>query len=77
MSEDVLLIGDEELGADDGEVVANPRSIFDPAAKRALSEVVPGGVRFDEPMRRHTTLKIGGPADAAPGPAGICRERDS
>ncbi|HET9623382.1 MAG TPA: UDP-N-acetylmuramate dehydrogenase [Kofleriaceae bacterium] len=23
-----------------------------------------GDVRFDEPMRRHTTLKIGGPADA-------------
>jgi UDP-N-acetylmuramate dehydrogenase len=67
----VELIGDEELG--DGDIVAvdNPRSQLDPAARRALRELLGEGVRFDEPMRRHTTLKIGGPADAYAAPASL------
>ena len=68
----IELIGDEELGDGPGELagaVANPRSQLDPAARRALRELLGDGVRFDEPMRRHTTLKIGGPADAFAEPA--------
>jgi UDP-N-acetylmuramate dehydrogenase len=57
------LIGDEEVGGA-GEAVANPRSIVDPAMRAELAAMLGDGVRFDEPMRRHTTLKIGGPADA-------------
>lgn len=30
----------------------------------ALQRLVRGAVRFDEPMWRHTTLRVGGPADA-------------
>src|ERR1700733_13046016 len=66
---DVELIGDEELGDGDDTGVDNPRSQLDPAARRALRELLGDGVRFDEPMRRHTTLKIGGPADAFAAPA--------
>jgi UDP-N-acetylmuramate dehydrogenase len=61
---EVELIGDEELGDGDAMAVDNPDSQLDPAARRALRELLGDGVRFDEPMRRHTTLKIGGPADA-------------
>ncbi|TMQ13092.1 MAG: UDP-N-acetylmuramate dehydrogenase [Deltaproteobacteria bacterium] len=70
---DVELIGDEDLG--DGEVsaaaVANPGSRLDDDARRALRELLGDGVRFDEPLRRHTTLKIGGPADAFCEPASV------
>jgi UDP-N-acetylmuramate dehydrogenase len=66
---EVELIGDEELGDGDATAVDNPRSQLDPAARRALRELLGDGVRFDEPMRRHTTLKIGGPADAFAEPA--------
>lgn len=31
---------------------------------QALSRVAPGAVVFDEPMARHTSLRVGGPADA-------------
>ncbi len=70
MSE-VLLVGDDE--ADDGEVVgvANPWSQLDDDDRRAIDAALDGHVRFDEPMRRHTTLKIGGPADALATPATI------
>lgn len=69
--DDVELIGDRELGdpGDDDSAPANPASRLDPAARRALRELLGDGVRFDEPMRRHTTLKIGGPADAFAQPA--------
>jgi UDP-N-acetylmuramate dehydrogenase len=72
--DDVELVGDEEVGADDGgtELAASPcpgRSILDAAARTGLSAILGDGVRFDEPMRRHTTLKIGGPADAFATPA--------
>lgn len=68
--DDVQLIGDEQL--DDGVPVpvANPRSLLDDTARHALRDLLgEAGVRFDEPMRRHTTLKIGGPADAYAEPA--------
>ena len=67
--DDVELIGDEELGDGETAAVDNPCSLLAPAARRALRELIGDGVRFDEPMRRHTTLKIGGPADAFAQPA--------
>jgi UDP-N-acetylmuramate dehydrogenase len=41
-------------------------SLLDDAARTALTDAVAGDgeVRFDEPMARHTTLRIGGPVDA-------------
>ncbi|MGN6109926.1 MAG: UDP-N-acetylmuramate dehydrogenase [Kofleriaceae bacterium] len=62
--DDVQLIGDDEPADELAGSVANPRSILDDAACSQLRELLGDGVRFDEPMRRHTTLKIGGPADA-------------
>jgi len=74
-ADEVELIGDEEfngeLGAGEAAAVANPRSILDATARRALQEHLGAAIRFDEPMRRHTTLKIGGPADAFAEPASI------
>ena len=37
--------------------------------RKLLETLAPGQVAFDEPMRRRTTLKIGGPADAESPPA--------
>jgi UDP-N-acetylmuramate dehydrogenase len=53
---------------------------FDAATHQALLEAVgeDAEVRFDEPMRRHTTLRIGGPVDAWVMPRtydAICRLR--
>jgi UDP-N-acetylmuramate dehydrogenase len=72
---DEKLIGDDEDEGDDvlDTAVANPRSIVDAAARAALAELVPGDLRFDEPMRRHTTAKIGGPADVFAMPSSIGR----
>ena len=41
-------------------------SLLDEAARAALTDAIgaDGEVRFDEPMARHTTLRIGGPVDA-------------
>lgn len=33
------------------------------AAAQALEQLCPGGVRYDEPLARHVTFRIGGPAD--------------
>ncbi|HEX8114844.1 MAG TPA: hypothetical protein VF516_44240, partial [Kofleriaceae bacterium] len=41
---EVELIGDEELGDDDASAVDNPRSRVDPAARRALRELLGDGV---------------------------------
>lgn len=65
--DDIELIGDEPAGGPGETATAtppNPRSILDEAHRAALRALLGDGVRFDEPMRRHTTLKIGGPADA-------------
>lgn len=62
--DDVELVGDAPVGTGEGGAVANPRSILGAAHREALRVLLGDGVRFDEPMRRHTTLKIGGPADA-------------
>ena len=72
MSDDVL-IGDEELDDESGEVAANPRSIVDEATRAALRELLGDDIRFDEPMRRHTTARIGGPADAFAMPSTVDR----
>ena len=37
---------------------------FDPALKKRLSALLKNQVKFDEPMARHTSFRIGGPADA-------------
>ena len=62
--DDAELIGDEELGLGEPVTEANPRSILSTAHRDALRTMLGDNIRFDEPMRRHTTLKIGGPADA-------------
>lgn len=74
---DEVLIGDEEPGADEAGAgparVANPRSILDAGARAALAALLGDDLRLDEPMRRHTTAKIGGPADAFAMPSSIER----
>ena len=40
------------------------RSVVSSSDRDGLIELVGDQVRFDEPMSRHTTLRIGGPADA-------------
>jgi UDP-N-acetylmuramate dehydrogenase len=67
-ADDVELVGDEELD-EGGASVANPRSMLGEDHRSQLRAMLGDGVRFDEPMRRHTTLKIGGPADAFAQPA--------
>jgi UDP-N-acetylmuramate dehydrogenase len=39
------------------------------SAQRALVELLGDGVGFDVPMARHTSLRVGGPADALASPA--------
>src|SRR5689334_8423100 len=62
--DDLELIGDAPLGTGETGEVANPRSLLGEGHREALRGLLGDGVRFDEPLRRHTTLKIGGPADA-------------
>jgi UDP-N-acetylmuramate dehydrogenase len=72
--DDLELIGDEPArgGGDEPAPAANPRSRLSPGQRAALRALLgEGGVRFDEPLRRHTTLKIGGPADALAEPARV------
>jgi UDP-N-acetylmuramate dehydrogenase len=67
------LIGDDiEAAADDdrdGGALANPRSVVTDEDRAALAAVLGDDVRFDQPLRRHATLKIGGPADALAAPS--------
>lgn len=44
-----------------------------PDDRAALAAILGDDVRFDEPMRRHTTLKIGGPADAYAEPSTVAQ----
>lgn len=72
--DDDVLIGDDE--PDDGPpdaAAANPRSLLDPAARAALRALLGDDLRLDEPMRRHTTAKLGGPADAFAMPSTVDR----
>ena len=39
-------------------------ALIDPATRRGLRELLGERVRFDEPMARHTSLRVGGPAEA-------------
>src|SRR5690606_2373630 len=64
----VELIGDAPVGGGEAGGVANPRSILGGDHREELRALLGDGVRFDEPMRRHTTLKLGGPADAFAAP---------
>jgi len=57
--------------------------LISPEARRALEEALGDAVAFDVPMSRHTSLRVGGPADALATPADraslarllqICRE---
>jgi UDP-N-acetylmuramate dehydrogenase len=51
--------------------LAVPTTALTPDDRALLAELGGPQVRFDEPMSRHTTLKIGGPADAWFAPAAI------
>lgn len=66
------LTGDDIVGeAEGGEAVANPRSVLTADDRGELRALLGADVRFDEPMRRHTTLKLGGPADALAEPSSV------
>ena len=71
MTEGVALIGDDDDSDAPALAVSNPRTIINGDHRVALRTMLGDAVRFDEPMRRHTTLKIGGPADALASPASI------
>jgi UDP-N-acetylmuramate dehydrogenase len=43
--------------------------VIDARARSALERASPGEVAFDVPMARHTSLRVGGPADALATPA--------
>ena len=51
--------------------VTTDRSQISADDRRALEALCGEDVRFDEPMSRHTTLKVGGPADAWCAPSSI------
>jgi UDP-N-acetylmuramate dehydrogenase len=74
--DDVELIGDEPVGAARDEArtpTPNPRSALTATQRAELTELIGAGdaLRFDEPMRRHCTLKLGGPADALVAPTSV------
>lgn len=71
-SADDALIGDELVDGD-GPAIANPRSLLSPAVRDQLRALLADDVCFDEPMRRHTTARIGGPADAFARPSTLDR----
>ena len=59
--------------------------MIDDRARKELAEILDDRVQFDAPMARHTSLRIGGPADAFATPAnrdelrgvlGICRDHE-
>jgi UDP-N-acetylmuramate dehydrogenase len=72
------LVGDdlEDATPEPGGAVANPRSVIDADARAALGALLGDDLRFDEPMRRHTTLKLGGPADALAEPSSLASVRE-
>jgi UDP-N-acetylmuramate dehydrogenase len=53
-------------------VTAGPsRSRLDDADRAALAALAPGRVKLDEPLARHTTLRVGGPADVLVAPGSL------
>ncbi len=46
-------------------------TILSSKQQQDLQEIVGGAIAFDEPLSRHTTLKIGGPADAWVTPSSV------
>ena len=70
---DDLLIGDDVDADASTAAESNPRSILDGAARAALIELLGADVAFDEALRRHTTARIGGPADAFARPSSIAQ----
>lgn len=74
-----VLIGDDEPGGDGDRGdeaaarAANPRSILDDAARATLREMLGDDLRLDVAMGRHTTARIGGPADAFAMPSTVER----
>ncbi|MDM8516699.1 UDP-N-acetylmuramate dehydrogenase [Desulfobacterales bacterium HSG16] len=42
-------------------------------SKLELESIMPGRVKFDEPMSRHTSLKVGGPASVYAKPSGMAQ----
>jgi UDP-N-acetylmuramate dehydrogenase len=53
------------------EVAVPSRSLLTDEDRALLRDLAGARIAFDEPMSRHTTLRIGGPADAWFAPAGI------
>jgi UDP-N-acetylmuramate dehydrogenase len=54
-----------------GAVEVSSRSLLAEEDRALLRELAGSRIAFDEPMSRHTTLRIGGPADARFAPASI------
>lgn len=76
VDDELELAGDELDAADRAEGAADGpgargASLLTADDRAALAALLGGDVRFDEPMRRHTTLKIGGPADALAEPGSV------
>lgn len=70
---DEILIGDDDDGDELVTAVANPWTSLTAEVRADLRALLGDDVAFDEPMRRHTTAKIGGPADAFARPSTIER----
>ncbi len=70
---DEVLIGDDDGDDELVTAVANPWSRLTDDDRAGLRELLADDLTFDEPMRRHTTAKIGGPADAFARPSTIER----
>jgi UDP-N-acetylmuramate dehydrogenase len=52
---------------------AASRSLLGDADRARLAELAGAAVHFDEPMSRHSTLKLGGPADALVSPTSVAQ----
>lgn len=65
-----LLTEDSALSEDD------LRSEAAKATRRALETLLGSSIRFDEPLSRHTSLRVGGPADALARPKDLATLRE-
>jgi UDP-N-acetylmuramate dehydrogenase len=69
VNDELQLVGDDNSSGQEADPanpqqIPNPNSALSTNHRQQLAALCQQHVRFDEPMRRHTTLKIGGPADA-------------